>query len=100
MTYLSASDLPKGYAGDRFRALLARPGILAIPGSHNGLASQQAKAAGFEACYLSGGAMSASMGLPDLGIITVEDVCFFVRQVTGLPACRCWWMAIPAMARR
>ncbi len=82
MTYLSASALPQSNAGDRFRALLARPGILAIPGSHNGLASQQAKAAGFEACYLSGGAMSASMGLPDLGIITVEDVCFFVRQVT------------------
>jgi methylisocitrate lyase len=88
MPYLRASDLPTGTAGDRFRALLARPGILGIPGTHNGIASQQAKAAGFEACYLSGAAMTASMGLPDLGIITVDEVCFFIRQVTrasGLP---------------
>src|SRR6201998_4163520 len=88
MTYLRGSDLPTQNCGDRFRALLARPGILGIPGTHNGLASQQAKAAGFESCYLSGAAMTASMGLPDLGIITVDEVAFFVRQVTrasGLP---------------
>lgn len=87
MTYLSGGAAPAP-AGARFRDLLARPGILAMPGTHNGLASQQAKAAGFEACYLSGAAMTASMGLPDLGIITVDEVCFFVRQVTrasGLP---------------
>jgi len=88
MTYLSSSFYSKESAGDRFRALLARPGILPIPGAHNGLASQQAARAGFDACYLSGGAMSASMGLPDLGVITVDDVAWFVRQVTrasGLP---------------
>jgi methylisocitrate lyase len=88
MTYLMGSSLPTEPAGDRFRKLLARPGILGIPGTHNGLASQQAKAAGFEACYLSGAAMTASMGLPDLGIITVDEVCFFIRQVSraaGLP---------------
>ena len=66
--------------------MLARPGILGIPGTHNGLAAQQAKAAGFEACYLSGAAMTASMGLPDLGIITVDEVCFFIRQVTRASA--------------
>src|ERR1700733_6488966 len=86
MTYLRGSDLPTKNAGERFRALLARPGILGIPGTHNGLAAQQAKAAGFEACYLSGAAMTASMGLPDLGIITVDDVCFFIRQVTRASA--------------
>ena len=79
MTYLDrAPALP---AGERFRALVSRPGILAMPGTHNGLAALQAKHAGFEAVYLSGAAMSASMGLPDLGLITVEDVCFFIRQV-------------------
>jgi methylisocitrate lyase len=88
LTYLRATDLPDQPAGVRFRALLEKPGILGIPGTHNGLAAQQAKAAGFAACYLSGAAMTASMGLPDLGIITVDEVCFFVRQVTrasGLP---------------
>jgi methylisocitrate lyase len=88
MPYLVADDLPKESAGRRFRRLLQRPGILQLPGTHNGLASQQAKAAGFEACYLSGAAMTASMGLPDLGIITVDEVAFFIRQVaraSGLP---------------
>ncbi len=88
MPYLVAADLPPASAGQRFRALLNRPGILAMPGAHNGLAALQAKAAGFEALYLSGAAMTASMGLPDLGMITVDEVCFFVRQVTraaGIP---------------
>jgi methylisocitrate lyase len=88
MPYLVADDLPKESAGARFRALLERPGILQMPGTHNGLAALQAKQAGFEALYLSGAGMSASMGLPDLGVITVDEVCFFIRQVAragGLP---------------
>ncbi len=88
MTYLVAADLPDQPAGDRFRALLARGGIVQLPGAQNGHAALLAKAAGFSGLYLSGAAMSASMGLPDLGIITVEDVSFFVRQVaraSGLP---------------
>src|SRR5271168_2666124 len=88
MTYLVAADLPTAPAGERFRALLDRPGILQLPGAHNGMAALQARAAGFDAAYLSGAAMTASMGLPDLGIITVDEVCFFVRQLSrasGLP---------------
>jgi methylisocitrate lyase len=88
MPYLVAADLPQASAGARFRALVERPGILQMPGTHNGLASLQARAAGFEAVYLSGAGMSASMGLPDLGVITVDEVCFFIRQVAracGLP---------------
>src|ERR1700710_2484063 len=88
MTYLVADDLPTIPAGDRFRALLDRPGILQLPGAHNGQAGLQAKQAGFEGLYLSGAAMTASMGIPDLGMITVDEVCFFVRQVaraSGLP---------------
>jgi len=88
MTYLVAADLPAAPAGERFRSLLARPGILQMPGAHNGMAALQARAAGFEALYLSGAAMTASMGIPDLGMITVDEVCFFIRQITratGLP---------------
>ncbi|RWR12290.1 methylisocitrate lyase [Paenirhodobacter populi] len=88
MPYLIGSDLPRETAGKRFRDLLARPGILRLPGAHNGQAALQAKAAGFEGLYLSGAAMTASMGLPDLGIITVDEVAFFVRQIaraSGLP---------------
>ncbi|MGC8475404.1 MAG: methylisocitrate lyase [Acetobacteraceae bacterium] len=88
MTYLLASDLPAAPAGERFRALLARPGILQLPGAHNGMAALQARDAGFDALYLSGAAMTAQMGLPDLGIITVDEVAFFIRQLaraSGLP---------------
>lgn len=88
MVYLTGSQAADVSAGERFRALLGRPEILQMPGAHNGLAALQARAAGFEALYLSGAGMSASMGLPDLGIITIEDVCFFIRQVSrsaGLP---------------
>ena len=81
MTYLLAADLPKAPAGERFRELLKREGILQMPGAYNGLAALQAKAQGFDALYLSGAAMTASMGLPDLGMITVDEVCFFIRQI-------------------
>jgi methylisocitrate lyase len=81
MTYLVGNDLPAEPAGVRLRKLLELPGILRLPGAYSGLAALQAKAAGFEALYLSGAAMSASMGLPDLGILTIDDVCFFVRQI-------------------
>lgn len=88
MVYLIGSDVADRPAGIRFRALLDQPGILQIPGTHNGMAALQARSAGFSAAYLSGAAMTASMGLPDLGIITIEEVGFFIRQVAragGLP---------------
>jgi len=52
------------------------------------MAALQARDAGFPAVYLSGAAMTASMGLSDLGIITMDEVAFFIRQVSrasGLP---------------
>ena len=89
MTFLVGADLADRPAGVRFRELLNQPGILQMPGAHNGMAALQAQARRiFDALYLSGAAMSASMGLPDLGIITVDEVCFFVRQISrasGLP---------------
>lgn len=88
MPYLVADDLPTETAGKRFRAALARPGIYRLPGAHNGHAAIQARNAGFDGLYLSGAAMTASMGLPDLGIITVDEAAFFIRQIvrsSGLP---------------
>ena len=88
MSYLVGSTLADQPAGIRFRELLQQPGILQMPGTHNGMAALQARDAGFPAVYLSGAAMTASMGLPDLGIITMDEVAFFIRQVSrasGLP---------------
>src|ERR1700749_1141557 len=86
MPYLVAENLPSESAGRRFRALLKDPGILQLPGAPNGMAALQAKAARFKALYLSGAAMTASMGLPDLGIITVDEVAFFIRQIVRASA--------------
>jgi methylisocitrate lyase len=76
------------HAGDRLRALLQRPGILRLPGAHNALAGLLARDAGFEALYVSGAAVSASLGLPDLGILAMEELCAVVRSIaraTDLP---------------
>ena len=86
MIYLTDDD--RTAPGEKLRQLLKAPGIVQMPGAYNGLAGRQAARAGFKALYLSGAAMSASMGLADLGIITVDEVCFFIRQVvraSGLP---------------
>jgi len=80
MSYLVAADAPRDPAGARFRALLAR-GFLSLPGAHSGLAALQAKEAGFEAVYLGGSAMTGQMGLPDLGLLTLEDIAFHIRQI-------------------
>ncbi len=88
MPYVIADDLPHEPAGVRFRRMLDAPGILQMPGAHLGISALLAKQAGFEALYMSGAAMSATMGLPDLGMITVDDVAWHIRQVvraSGLP---------------
>ena len=74
--------------GDQMAALWQRAEILRMPGAHHAFAGIVAKRAGFKALYLSGGALSSMLGLPDLGIMTSEEVCFFVRSIyraTGLP---------------
>ena len=81
MTYLVADNLVNEPAGARFRQLVEGPAIYQLPGAYNGLSALQAKRAGFNGLYLSGAAMSASMGLPDLGILTIDEVCFFIRQI-------------------
>ena len=75
-------------AGTRLRALLAGKSIVRAPGAHNALAGLIAREAGFKALYVSGGAVTASFGLPDLGILSMEELCLVVRilsRATGLP---------------
>jgi methylisocitrate lyase len=70
-------------AGARFRAALSAEKPLQIVGVINAYAALLAERAGFRAIYLSGGGVSAaSLGVPDLGIITLEDVLVDVRRIT------------------
>jgi methylisocitrate lyase len=75
-------------AGDRLAELWARPGIVRLPGAHDPLAALLARRAGFEALYLSGAAVTASLALPDLGVLTLGELTFFTRAIvraSGVP---------------
>jgi methylisocitrate lyase len=72
-------------AGERFRAALAAEQPLQIIGAINAHHALLAKRAGFKAIYLSGGGVAAgSLGLPDLGINTLDDVLTDVRRITDV----------------
>ncbi len=88
MTWLEANWPNSMPPGLRLADRLKSGKILRTPGAHNGLAGLAAKKAGFETLYISGAGVSASMGLPDLGVMTLEDLCFSVRTIfraTDLP---------------
>ena len=70
-------------AGTRFRAAIAAEKPLQIIGAINAYHAMLATQTGFKALYLSGGGVAAaSLGLPDLGISTLEDVLIDVRRIT------------------
>lgn len=70
-------------AGARFRAALAAEKPLQIIGAINAYHALLATQTGYKALYLSGGGVAAgSLGLPDLGISTLEDVLIDVRRIT------------------
>ncbi len=70
-------------AGARFRAALAAEKPLQVAGTINAYAAKLTEATGFRAIYLSGGGVAAnSLGIPDLGISTMEDVLTDVERIT------------------
>ena len=86
-TWLDGSANRNRDHGDRLRALMRQKGVASV-GAHDGMSAVLAKQAGFEALYLSGAALSASMALPDLGLLTLEDVARRAREIvraSGLP---------------
>ena len=74
-------------AGERFRAALRDEKPLQVAGAINAYTARMAEATGFRALYLSGGGVAAnSLGIPDLGISTMEDVLIDVRRITDASA--------------
>ncbi len=72
----------------RLRALLDTQEVLIAPGVFNALVARLAQQAGFEALYFSGAAYSATLALPDLGLVALPEVVEAVRWVvraTRLP---------------
>ena len=71
--------------GAAFKKALAEESPLQIIGTINANHALLAKRAGYRAIYLSGGGVAAgSMGIPDLGITTLEDVLTDVRRITNI----------------
>ena len=72
-------------AGARFRAAVAAERPLQTIGAINAYAARMAERVGFKALYLSGGGVAAnSLGVPDLGISTLDDVLIDVRRITDV----------------
>ena len=70
-------------AGAKFRAAVAAEKPLQVVGAINAYVARMAEATGFRALYLSGGGVAAnSLGLPDLGISTMDDVLIDIRRIT------------------
>ena len=77
--------MPQPTAGARFRAALAAESPLQVVGAINANHALLAKRAGYRAIYLSGGGVAAgSLGLPDLGINTLENVLVDTRRITDV----------------
>ena len=80
----TAATLPTS-AGVRFRAAVAAERPLQVPGAICAYHAILAKRSGFRAIYLSGGGVAAgSLGMPDLGISTLDDVLIDVRRITDV----------------
>src|SRR5690625_7013511 len=72
-------------AGARFRTALETEKPLQVVGTINANHALLAKRAGFHAIYLSGGGVAAgSLGMPDLGINTLDDVLTDIRRITDV----------------
>ena len=72
-------------AGKLFRKAVQEERPLQVMGAINAYTARMAEACGYKALYLSGGGVAAnSLGIPDLGISTMEDVLTDVRRITDV----------------
>ena len=66
-----------------FKRMLQRDNLLVAPGCFDGLSARLVEEAGFEAAYLSGGAVARSMGIPDIGLVTMSETIERAVQVVS-----------------
>jgi len=67
----------------KLKELFARRELLLAPGAFDGLSARLVEEAGFEAVYLSGGTVARSMGVPDIGLVTMSEVIERAAQVVS-----------------
>ena len=66
------------------KKLLQRDKLLVAPGCFDGLSARLVQEAGFEAAYLSGGAVARSMGIPDIGLVSMSEAIERAAQVVSV----------------
>ncbi|MEX0756300.1 MAG: methylisocitrate lyase [Actinomycetota bacterium] len=79
MTWLTPD--PGEHPAKKLRELLRSDETLVVPGVFHGLSALLARRAGAQAVYLSGAGYSASMGLPDIGLVTLDELARNARQI-------------------
>jgi 2-methylisocitrate lyase-like PEP mutase family enzyme len=75
-------------ATTRFKSMLGSGAIVVAPGAFDGLSARLVEQAGFPAVYASGGAIARSVGVPDLGLISPDEICGRLAQIVdavGVP---------------
>ncbi len=75
------------HPGTTLRKLLSERAVM-CPGAWNGLVARAINSAGFQSCYISGGATANASGYPDIGLISLTEMCRTIREVanaSGLP---------------
>lgn len=76
-----------GHPGEKLRQRLTE-GMVIAPGVCNALVARAVARTGFDACYISGAATANAAGYPDIGLITLTEMCRTIREITsacGLP---------------
>lgn len=88
MTWLVSNQSSQKELAKQFKNEMNQQGILKIIGAHDSMAGLVAKQVGFSALYLSGGALTASKGYPDIGLLNSTEVANHAKEIvraTNLP---------------
>ena len=69
------------HAGRKLKATLAKPGLITAPGVYDMISARIADGLGFDALYMTGYGVSASLGLPDAGLVSYTEMVSRVAQI-------------------
>ncbi|AKG74870.1 methylisocitrate lyase [Salinicoccus halodurans] len=81
MTWIIENAKSQQQLASEFMENVKKKNALPVVGAHDGMSSLLARKSGFKHIYLSGGALSASKGIPDIGLLTLEDVAGRAREI-------------------
>lgn len=72
-------------AATKLRELLERPGMILLPGVHDGFSARAAEEIGFEAVYVGGGvATGVNFGIPDMGLVTMDELVAHAAHIAAV----------------